>query len=244
MEFPGGPSGERTLLPMQETCKRCRFYPGWGRFPRGGHSNPLQNSCLENPMGRGAWWATIHGVAKSWTWPEWFGTHELQHARLSNPSVSPGICSNSSPLSWWCHPTISSSVVPFSSWLQSSPACVTLISASVILWRCQLLCFFASKFPRFVRTLIIEVGPTLIPHALILTWLYLQRPYFLFPNKVTFPSSTREAFLGCSDGKESACNAGDPGSHPRSGRSLEKGTENHSSILVWRIPWTEVPGGL
>ena len=35
--------------------------PGLGRFPGGGHSNPLQYSCLENPMGGGAWWATVHG---------------------------------------------------------------------------------------------------------------------------------------------------------------------------------------
>ena len=40
---------------------------GLGRSPGGGHGNPLQYSCLENPMDRGAWWATVHGVAKSWT---------------------------------------------------------------------------------------------------------------------------------------------------------------------------------
>ena len=34
--------------------------PGSGRSPGGGHGNPLQYSCLENPMGRGAWWATVH----------------------------------------------------------------------------------------------------------------------------------------------------------------------------------------
>ena len=45
--------------------------------------------------------------------------HGLQHARLPCPSPSPGVCSNSCPLSWWCYPTISSSVVPFSSCLQS-----------------------------------------------------------------------------------------------------------------------------
>ena len=48
--------------------------------------------------------------------------HGLQHARLPCPSLSPGECSNSCPLSWWCHPTISSSVIPFSSCLQSFPA--------------------------------------------------------------------------------------------------------------------------
>ena len=46
----------------------------------------------------------------------------LQHARLPCPSPTPRVYSNSCPLSWWCHPTISSSVVPFSSCLQSFPA--------------------------------------------------------------------------------------------------------------------------
>ena len=41
--------------------------PGSGRFPGGGHDNPLQYSCLENPMDRGAWRVTVHGVAKSQT---------------------------------------------------------------------------------------------------------------------------------------------------------------------------------
>ena len=41
--------------------------PGLGRSPEGGHGNPLQDSCLENPMDRGAWRGTVHGVTKSWT---------------------------------------------------------------------------------------------------------------------------------------------------------------------------------
>ena len=41
--------------------------PGSGRSPGEGNGNPLQYSCLENPMDVGAWWATVHGVAKSWT---------------------------------------------------------------------------------------------------------------------------------------------------------------------------------
>ena len=40
---------------------------GLGRSPGEGNGNPLQYSCLENPMDRGAWWDTVHGVAKSWT---------------------------------------------------------------------------------------------------------------------------------------------------------------------------------
>ena len=48
--------------------------------------------------------------------------HGLQHAELPCPSITPRACSNSCPSSWWCHPTISSSVIPFSSCLQSFPA--------------------------------------------------------------------------------------------------------------------------
>ena len=48
--------------------------------------------------------------------------HGLQHARLPCPSPTPGACSNSCPLSQWYHPTISSSVIPLSSYLQSFPA--------------------------------------------------------------------------------------------------------------------------
>ena len=58
-----------------------------------------------------------HSVVLDSLWP-----HGLQHARLSYPSPTPGACSNSCPSSRWCHPTISSSVLPFSSCLQSFPA--------------------------------------------------------------------------------------------------------------------------
>jgi len=40
--------------------------PGLGRSPGGGHGNPLQYSCLENPMDKGTWWTTVHMIAQSW----------------------------------------------------------------------------------------------------------------------------------------------------------------------------------
>ena len=49
--------------------------PGSGRSPGGGNGNPFQYSCLENPMDRGAWWATVHGVAESWTRLKHLSTH-------------------------------------------------------------------------------------------------------------------------------------------------------------------------
>ena len=51
--------------------------PGSGRSPGGGHGNPLQYSCLENPMGRGACWATVHRVAKSGTQLNRLSMHTL-----------------------------------------------------------------------------------------------------------------------------------------------------------------------
>ena len=53
-----------------------------------------------------------------------------------------------------------------------------------------------------------------------------------------------EGFPGGSDGKESVCNAGDPGLILGLGRCPGKGMANHSSTLAWRIPWTEEAGGL
>ena len=52
------------------------------------------------------------------------------------------------------------------------------------------------------------------------------------------------SFPGGLDGKASAYNVGDPGSIPGSGRSPGEGTVTHSSILAWKIPWTEKPGRL
>ena len=62
--FPGGASGKEPTCQCQR-CERCRFDPWVGKIPGEGHGNPLQYSWLENPMDRGAWWATVHGVTKT-----------------------------------------------------------------------------------------------------------------------------------------------------------------------------------
>ena len=54
--FPAGSYSQRICL----QCGRSEFDPGWGRSLGEGHGNPLQYSCLKNPMDRGAWWATVH----------------------------------------------------------------------------------------------------------------------------------------------------------------------------------------
>ena len=60
--------------------------------------------------------------------------HELQHARPPCPSPSPGVHSNSRPSSRWCHPAISSSVVPFSSYPQSLPASESFPMSQLFAW--------------------------------------------------------------------------------------------------------------
>ena len=61
--FPGVSDGKESACNERERGS----IPGLGRLPGEGNGNPLQYPCLENPMDRGDWWATVYGVAKSWT---------------------------------------------------------------------------------------------------------------------------------------------------------------------------------
>ena len=63
MGFPGSSAGKGPASNAGDLGST----PGLGRSPGGGHGNPFQYSCLENPMDTGAWWATVHGVTKSQT---------------------------------------------------------------------------------------------------------------------------------------------------------------------------------
>ena len=63
VNFPGGSDCKESACNVGDPG----LIPGSGRSPREGNGNWLQYSCMENPMDRGAWRATVHGVAKSWT---------------------------------------------------------------------------------------------------------------------------------------------------------------------------------
>ena len=69
--LPGGISGKESACQARDTSS----IPGSGRPPGERNGNPLQYSCLENPMDRGAWQATVHRVAKSQTRLTWLSTH-------------------------------------------------------------------------------------------------------------------------------------------------------------------------
>ena len=66
MGFPGGPDGKEFACNVRATGDPGSV-PGLGRSPGEGDGNPLQYSCLGNPINRETWRATVHGVAKSWT---------------------------------------------------------------------------------------------------------------------------------------------------------------------------------
>ena len=75
--------------------------PGWGRLPGEGNSNPLQYSRLENPMGRGAWRATVHGVTKGLDTTYWPNNNSISTCVLANlGGYSP--LNNSNLWSEWC----------------------------------------------------------------------------------------------------------------------------------------------
>ena len=74
--FPSGASGKESACNAGD----LGWIPRVGRSPGGGHGNLLQHSCLESLTNRGAWWATVHGVAKSWT--------RLSNWAQLNPKVS------------------------------------------------------------------------------------------------------------------------------------------------------------
>ena len=73
-DFPGGSDSTVSAYNVGDPGS----IPGLGRSPGEGNGNPLQYSCLENPMDREAWWATVHGVAKSRTRLSYFTSISLQ----------------------------------------------------------------------------------------------------------------------------------------------------------------------
>ena len=72
--FPGGPS-LKNLPASARDIRDVGSIPGLGKSPGEGNGNPFQYSCLENPMDREDWWATVHGVSKSCTWLKWLSMH-------------------------------------------------------------------------------------------------------------------------------------------------------------------------
>ena len=144
-------------------------------------------------------------------WP-----HGLQHTRLPCPSPIAGAYSNSCPSSWWCHPTISSSAVPFSSCLQQILGLInTMGASSYIVGIQQSVLFYSNNFEN-VKKRIIEIK-------------WYQSIYILNEG----PIWHMLGFPGGSDLKNLPAVRGTQ-IWPLGGKDLlEKGMATHSSILAW-----------
>ena len=77
MGLPGGSAIKKSACEAG-AAGATSLLPGSGRSPGGGYGNPLQNSCLENPMDRGAWQATVHRISKSQTQLKRLSTVQLK----------------------------------------------------------------------------------------------------------------------------------------------------------------------
>ena len=75
----------KNLLANAGDVRDMGLIPGLGRSPGEGHDNPFQQSCMENPMDRGAWWATVHRVTKSQTGLKQLST--CTHALVELPLI-------------------------------------------------------------------------------------------------------------------------------------------------------------
>ena len=97
------------LVPHRLLIGKLKMVPGYG--------SKILNTAILSIQHIGDSLQFSHSAVSDSSWP-----HELQHARLPCPSPTPGVHPNSHPSSFWCHPTISSSVIPFSSCPQLLPA--------------------------------------------------------------------------------------------------------------------------
>ena len=146
-------------------------------------------------------------------WP-----HESQHARPPCPSPTPGVYPNSCPSSWWCHPAISSSVVPFSSCPQSLPASGSFPMSQLFTWGGQSIgvSSLASVLPMNTQDWS-PLGWT--------GWTSLQTEVNFSHHWI--PKLVHSShFPGGSDGKGSVYNVGNLGSIPELGRSAGEGNGN------------------
>ena len=171
-------------------------------------------------------------------WP-----HRLKHARLPCPSLSPRVCSNSYPLSQWCHQAISSSVTPFSSCLQSFPASGSFPMSRIFASGGQIIGASASVLPVNIQGWF-PLGLTSLISLLskglsrVFSSTTVQKHQFCGAQPSLWTSLVAQMVKNLPAMQETWVWSlgGDD--------TLEKGMATHSCILAWRIPWTEEPGGL
>ena len=223
--------------------------PGLGRSLAEGNIYPLQYSCLENPMGRGAWWTIVQEVTKSWTGLSMsdFGKLTFTWSKSPGSSLEHGSSGRYDP---WCkaHPM---SVVYILSLCPEKTAPWPLDGRDDVLMvgmkeriliqamknkRCLFLSFWLTSFCktgfRFVHLMRTDSN----------TFLFIAEQYsILCIYRIFFIHSSVGGHLGCFPILATVNSAA---VNTRIEDPPEKGMATHSSILAWRIPWKEEPGGL
>ena len=148
--FPGGTSGKEPSCQCGKCMKDAGLTPGSGRSPEGGHGNPLQYPCLENPMDRGPWWAAVYTVTQSWTRLKQLNTRTHIHVydfsvssviknlpvgSISGPGRSPGQ-GNGNPLQYSPESHRQRSLACYSPWgCKKSDTTQQLNSNNVYSWK-------------------------------------------------------------------------------------------------------------
>ena len=189
-------------------------------------------------MEREAWRAAVHGIAKCQT--QLSDSAELNRTEIQQWDLRAQIRGQSQVLWWeWGGGGWEWRQEPMQ--LQSPARCLYLpqglllplcTSALATCWLCWPWVVLARGFGLFWPQLYLKASFNSVPNKLKIC-LFLSSKFL-----------SSKGFSGGSDGNQSACNVGELGLIPGSGRSLEKEMTPHSSILTWRIPWTEEPGKL
>ena len=167
-----------------------------------------------------------HSVVSNSLWP-----HGLQHIRLPCPSLTPRPCSGSCPSSRWCHPTVSSSVIPFSSHLQSFPASGSFLMSQLFALGGRNIGGSSSVLPMNIQDLF-PLGLTCLISlqskglSRVFSNTTVQKHQFFVSQLSLWSNWHIHDFPSGSDGKVSVYNAGDPGSIPGLGRSPGEGNGN------------------
>ena len=137
--------GNGMVFPQKKNKNRIKI---WSITSTSGHlPEGNKNTILKRYMHHHVHCSIIYNIQEAWKQPQLSSVqfshsvvsnslrpHEWQHARPPCPSQTPGIYSNSCPSSWWCHPAILSSVVPFSSCPQSLPASGSFPMSQLFAW--------------------------------------------------------------------------------------------------------------
>ena len=97
LDFPGGSDSKESVCSVGDLSSTT----GLGRSPGGGHSNPLQYSCLENPMDRGDWRAIIHRVTKTWSRMKWLTSHAYLESAVLQTDKWVDVELSRTLASWW-----------------------------------------------------------------------------------------------------------------------------------------------